>query len=59
MLDEANRIKDRLRACKTAAEVHKVADEEREAVRSMAKTDNVLAIHIVNLKAYMLNYLKG
>lgn len=55
-IDEANRIKSRLLKCETAAEVATVADEEREAVKTLAKTPEgkTLAIQIANLKAYRL-----
>lgn len=59
MIDTADRIKDRLRACKTEAEVKSVADEERAAVMDMATTPEgkTLAIQIANLKAYVLGGL--
>lgn len=55
-VDEADRIKNRLIQCKTAADVATVADEEREAVKTLAKTPEgkTLAIQIANLKAYRL-----
>lgn len=61
MLEEANRIKDRLRACDTADQVRNVADEERETVREMAKSaeGKTQAIQIANLKAYMLDCIKN
>ncbi|GGE30102.1 hypothetical protein GCM10011360_17710 [Primorskyibacter flagellatus] len=61
MLEEANRIKDRLRACRTADEVRNVADEERETVLEMAKTPEgkTQAIQIANLKAYTLDCIKN
>lgn len=56
---EANRIKDRLQACKTVLDVLAVADEERANVRRLAKTaeGKPLAVHIANLKAYMIDDL--
>lgn len=55
-MTEADRIKERLVKCQTAAEVATVADEERDAVRAMAEdpTMKVFAIQIANLKAYRL-----
>lgn len=54
---EADRIKARLRDCKTVAEVEAVADEEREKVKDIATRDRALAIQISNLKAYVLDQL--
>lgn len=34
-MTDADRIKDRLRACETASEIEAVASEEREAVKAM------------------------
>lgn len=58
-MTEAERIKDRLRACKTPDEVNAIADEERANVKALAETDRVMAIQIANLKAYMLGMFKG
>lgn len=56
---EADRIKQRLDECKTAAEVEQVANDERDNVRALAKIPDakVLAIQIANLKLYKLNML--
>lgn len=56
-LKEADRIKDRLRACKSRRQVEEVANEERAAYRALADGDGlgpVLAIQIGNLKSYMI-----
>lgn len=56
-VDEAERIKTRLRACKTPQEVNDVANEERENFRRLQGGGGfgpVLAIQIKNLKAYMI-----
>jgi uncharacterized protein GlcG (DUF336 family) len=55
-MTQAERIKDRLRACTTPQEIHAVADEERAAVLELAKDPETkpLAIQIANLKAYRL-----
>ena len=57
MNTEANRIKDRLRACTTAQEVRDVADEERAAVLAMA--DKTQQQQVVNLKAFTLAGFKA
>ncbi len=59
-MSEAERIKDRLRACTCASEIHAVADEERDAVKSMFEGGETkpLAIQIANLKAYRLRELE-
>lgn len=51
-------IKDELRACTTEAQIDEVADRHRETVKSLAADPKtkVWAIHISNLKFYMLNY---
>ena len=56
-MNEANRIKDRLRACTTAQEVRDVADEERAAVLAMA--DKIQAEQIRRLKAFTLAGFKA
>lgn len=56
-LKEAERIKDRLRACTTKRQVDRVADDERESFMKLRKSGGfgpVLAIQIQNLKSYML-----
>lgn len=60
MIDEANRIKARLRACASEPEIMAVADEERETVRAMAKAEEgaALAHQIANLKAYLISNLR-
>lgn len=58
LLSEANRIKDRLRACTTVEEVKQVADEERDTVMSWQGkegTEGAMFHHIVNLKKYMIS----
>jgi hypothetical protein len=58
---EAERIKSRLRKCKTAADVATVADEERASVRAMAEASEdgkTMALQIANLKAYRLWQLR-
>lgn len=57
-MGEAERIKDRLRACKTVQEIHDVADQERSAVKALAGVDRTQAIHVANLKSYMLTRLE-
>lgn len=57
-MTEAERIKDRLRACKTVEDVQIVANEERAAVQDMAKTDKTMAIQIANLKTYKLKMIE-
>lgn len=54
-------IKRAFRACKTTADVHAVADKYRAEVRALHKVreTKVFAIHIINLKDYMLNDLRG
>jgi len=56
-LKEAERIKDRLRSCKSKDEVMDVANEEREKYFELKKAGGfgpVMAIQIQNLKAYMI-----
>lgn len=56
-LEEANRIKRRLRACQTREEVETVANEEREKVRAMHEADGearTMALQIANLKSHIL-----
>lgn len=57
----ADRIKDRLRACETVAEIDLVAAEERATVRALAETaeGKPLAHQISNLKIYMLWQIRG
>ncbi|MEL6467088.1 MAG: hypothetical protein AAFQ58_19170 [Pseudomonadota bacterium] len=56
VIAEANRIKDRLRACKTRDEIERVAAEERATVINMrvAVGGKPLAIQIAHLKARMI-----
>lgn len=56
-MTEAERIKDRLRACTTPDEVEAVADEERANVKALAVTDKTMAIQIANLKSYTLKMM--
>jgi hypothetical protein len=61
VLAEANRIKDRLRACTTADEVKQVAEEEREKVmgwKDKGGNQGAMFYHIINLKKYMLGKLR-
>lgn len=60
VISEANRIKQRLRECHTEDAIERVADEERQAVRDMAKTPEgkPLALQIANLKQYRLQELE-
>ena len=63
-LQEANRIKDRLRACTTAAEVERVSDEERDTVMGWNEakkgtTEHVMSLHIINLKKRMIAEIEG
>ena len=61
-ITEANRIKDALRACTTAAEVERVAAEHRDTVmgwRDQPGDAGVMFAHIVNLKKQMLAGLKA
>jgi len=54
----ADDIKQLLRSAKTRDEVERIADEYRDTVRALAKSDDpadrIMAIHIVNLKAFTL-----
>lgn len=58
LMKEVDRIKDRLRACCSRAEVEQVADEERENVVAMQDQPGgaTQAIMISNLKSYVLKY---
>ncbi|MBO9398749.1 hypothetical protein J7400_18915 [Shimia sp. R9_2] len=56
-LAEANRIKDRLRACTSAKELEQVANEERAAVLKMKDGEGhgpAMYLHIRNLKNLMM-----
>lgn len=58
VLSEANRIKERLRAGTTVAEVEAVAAEERELVMSWKDQPGdrgVMFLHISNLKKFMIS----
>lgn len=60
-LEQANRIKARLRACTTVEEVEQVAEDERETVMRWAEypdesCEKVMSIHIINLKSHMLKH---
>ena len=57
-MTEPERIKNRLRQCTTIKQVEAVADEEREAVKALAKTDRTMAIQIANLKAWKIGRLQ-
>lgn len=62
VIQEANRIKDRLRACGTPQEVEAVATEERakvKAMREMGGEGETMAWQIINLKAHMLHGMEG
>ena len=57
VLSESNRIKERLRACTTVAEVKAVAAEERKLVVSWKDQPGdrgVMFLHIVNLKKELI-----
>jgi hypothetical protein len=59
VVNEANRIKDRLRACTSKDEIERVADEERETVMGMRDAPGhgpALFEQIKNLKQYMLRH---
>ena len=51
-LSRAEALKDRLRACKTLAEVNATVREIAADVAAIEAEDAVLAIHIKNLAAY-------
>lgn len=51
-LSRADALKDRLRACKTLAEVNATVREIAADVAAIEAEDAVLAIHIRNLAAY-------
>lgn len=51
-LSRADVLKDRLRACKTLAEVNATVREIAADVAAIEAEDAVLAIHIKNLAAY-------
>lgn len=58
-LEEAERIKERLRSCASQKELRSVADEEREAflaLRESGGIGRVMAIQISNLKSHMKNF---
>ncbi len=57
MNERANLIKAELKECRTRAEVEAVSDKYRDEVRAMHAdaATKVYAIHILNLKAYILN----
>lgn len=62
VLTEAERIKDRLRACTTLEDVERVAAEERGTVsgwRGQPGDAGVMFVQIVKLKAHMLWRLKA
>ncbi len=58
MNHRAEIIKNELRACKTRADVEAVSEKYRDEVRALHADPEtkVHAIHIVNLKAYILNW---
>lgn len=53
---DAERIKERLRGARDQETVHMIANEERAIVQKIAANPEtkVLAVHISNLKRYML-----
>ena len=56
VISEANRIKDRLRACQDVAEVETVAADERDTVmrwKGQKGDAGVMYLHILNLKTFM------
>lgn len=57
VVTEANRIKDRLRACTSIPELERVANEERATVLNMKDGEGhgpVMYLHIRNLKNLMM-----
>ena len=73
VLDQANRIKERLRACTTVAEVKRVADEERDLVMSwnpkglqprdlakeLSKTPDVRSLMFLHIVSLKVFLLRG
>lgn len=61
VVQEANRIKDRLRACATVDEVNQVADEERETVmgwQDKPGDEGLMFLHVANLKKHMIEQIE-
>lgn len=63
-LEQANRIKARLRSCTTVEEIEQVATEERATVTQWnaaeeGTTEHVMSLHIINLKKYMIADIEG
>jgi hypothetical protein len=61
VVQEANRIKERLRACTTVDEVNQVADEERATVmgwKDKGGNQGAMFYHIASLKKYMIGKIE-
>lgn len=58
---DVSEIKRALRQCKTAADVHSVADHYRAKVRALHKMPDtkVFAIQILNLKLYLVQQFRS
>lgn len=56
-IQEAERIKDRLRACRSQADLREVWGAEQVAIQAMREADATLHRHIVNLKDQKKKYL--
>ncbi len=62
VVEEANRIKARLRACQSGEEIERIAAEEREkviAMKGQSAESNAMYLQVVNLKSYMLRFVIG
>lgn len=59
--DDVSEIKRALRQCKTAGDVHGVADHYRAKVQALHKMPDtkVFAIQIINLKQYLLQQFRS
>lgn len=60
IVDEADRIKARIRSCQTVEEIEAAADEERAAVKALAETKDgrPFAIQLANMKAYYIDLIQ-
>ncbi len=56
MNPRADHIKQALTACRTPGDIHRVSDQYRAEVQRMHRdpVTRVYAIHVANLKAYLL-----
>ena len=62
VIEEAERIKNQLRTCRTAVEINLVADEERPKVKALAEHSDegrTQARIIANLKEYRLRQINS